>query len=110
MSVVPGTLSYYQTASWSPTKKVLEPRKSWTVSLSLEVANTKENLAKIKVVDMFGDSVDVKISVNSKKITVTPKQDYVEGVPYTLVIESGLQSATGAKLSNGTHMTFIFEE
>ncbi|MEK4530560.1 transglutaminase domain-containing protein [Solibacillus sp. FSL K6-1554] len=96
--------------SWAPLKKITEPLKSWTVTLSQEVANTPGNQSKITVVDMFGDEIDVDITIRKEKIMIKPNQNYVDGVPYTLVIDGGLQSNTGEKLPNRTHLTFMFGE
>lgn len=57
---------------------------------------------------MFGDPIDVTISFDGKKIIVTPQQNYEPDIPYTLVIEAGLQSAAGKTLSRGQHLQFTF--
>ena len=44
------------------------------------------------VFDMFGDSIDVTIKVDVKKIVVIPTEGYVADIPYTLVIAPILES------------------
>ena len=60
------------------------------------------------VFDMFGDSIDVTIKVDGKKIVVIPNEDYVADIPYTLVIAPISESKQGVKLKQGTHLTFTF--
>ena len=91
-------LSFEQSTPWEETPAVTSPRKSLDITLSQAVKNTEDNLQFIKVVDMFGDSVDVSIKVDGKKIIVTPNADYVADIPYTLVIAKGLESEQGVKL------------
>ena len=99
-------LSFDQTTPWKEIPTVTQPRKPWTITLSQAVKNTEDNLQFIKVVDMFGDPIDVSIKVEGKKIIVTPNVDYVADIPYTLVIAPGLEGEKGAKLQQGTHLTF----
>ena len=102
-------LSFDQTTPWEETPPVISPRKSWQIKLSQAMKNTEDNLRFIKVVDMFGDPIDVSIKVEGQKIIVTPNADYVADIPYTLVIAPGLESEQGAKLQQGTHLTFTFK-
>ena len=53
---------------------------------------------------MFGDSIDVTIKVDGKKIVVTPNKDYVADIPYTLVIAPISESKQSVKLKQGTHL------
>lgn len=102
-------LSFTGTSAWKQTIDVKTPRKPWTITLSQTVKNTPDNLKNIQVVDMFGDPVAVEIKIDGQKITVTPKNDYVPDIPYTLVIQSGLENEKGVKLQQGVHLTFYFK-
>ena len=100
------TLTFDDTVVWTPIKSVKDAMKVWTVQLSQDVLNTSDNLQQIEVVDMFGDSVNVAIQVDGKTITVTPVVSYIEEVPYTLVIKSGLKNANGQTIKQGVHLQF----
>lgn len=101
-------LSFAGTNAWKQTVDVKTPRKPWTIKLSQKLKNTKENMQFIKIVDMFGDPVDVSIKIDGQTIIVTPNADYVADIPYTLVIQSGLESEQGVKLQQGIHLTFTY--
>ena len=102
-------LSFAGTNAWNQTIDVKTPRKPWTITLSQTVKNTKDNLKNIEVVDMFGDPVDVSIKVDGKTIIVTPNADYVADIPYTLIIQPGLENEQDVKLQQGTNLTFYFK-
>lgn len=103
------SLSFAGTNAWNETIDVKNPRKPWTITLSQTVKNTQDNLKNIQVVDMFGDPVNVSIKIDGKTITVTPNTEYVADIPYTLVIQPALENEQGAKLQQGTHLTFTFK-
>ena len=103
-------LTFNQTTAWKEKTEVSEAKKSWSVKLSQPIKNNEQNLKNIQVVDMFGDAVDVTVTVEKgNTIRVTPKANYVEEIPYTLVILADLENDKGVKLSKGTHLTFTFE-
>lgn len=96
--------------AWSETsKKTTNPYKPWTVSLSTPVAHTVANAKCIKVYDMFGEELNVTVSLNGKKITVTPEEAYEVGVPYTLSINKSLTSQSGKQLKKDLYVQFQFE-
>lgn len=101
-------LSFAGSNAWKQTVDVKTPRKPWTIKLSQKLKDTKENMQFIKIVDMFGDPVDVSIKIDGQTIIVTPTTDYVADIPYTLVVQPGLESEQGVKLQPGIHLTFTF--
>ena len=63
---------------------------------------TKHSINELDVLCFGG------IKIDGQKIIVTPNNDYVADIPYTLVIQPGLESEQGVKLQQGTHLTFTF--
>lgn len=103
-------LTFNQTTAWKENTTVREAQKSWVVKLSQTINNTPNNLQNVRVVDMFGEEIAVSITIeDGKTIRVTPKENYIAGIPYTLVINANLETEQGKKLGKGTHLTFTFE-
>lgn len=91
-------------------KTTTNPYKRWTVSLSTPVAHTVANAKCIKVYDMFGEELNVTVSLNGKQITITPEEAYEADVPYTLFINKALTSQSGKQLKQDLYMQFKFEK
>ena len=102
------TLSFGEKPEYAPKREVEDERKPWTVTMSMEVKNTTSNLAKLRVVDMFGDPVQTKIEIKGDQIIVTPLQNYVASIPYTLVIDEGLENVSGERMRKGAYLKFSF--
>lgn len=97
--------------AWAATpKKTTNALKPWTISLSTSVAHTVQNAKYIKVYDMFGEEIEVEVSLNGKKITVTPQQQYEPEMMYTLSIDKNLTSQSGKKLKKDLYVQFQFEQ
>lgn len=96
--------------AWAATpKKTTNALKPWTISLSTPVAHTVQNAKYIKVYDMFGEEIEVEVSLNGKQITVTPQQQYEPEMMYTLSIDKNLTSQSGKKLKKDLYVQFQFE-
>ncbi|RIJ69383.1 transglutaminase domain-containing protein [Rummeliibacillus sp. POC4] len=93
------------TEATKTTKNALKP---WTVSLSASVANTVANKKAIKVYNMFGEELEVKVTLDGKKVTITPQQQYEPEMLYTLLISKELTSQSGKKLKNDIYVKFTF--
>lgn len=76
-----------------------DPTKTWTISFNDAVGADAQNLQKIYVqsANLIKHQVSIKISADSKKVTVKPKNPYLFGNTYTLVIPKDFQSAKGSK-------------
>lgn len=104
------SLTFNDSTAWTSVPKVNDVKKPWTIQLSQEVLNTPENLKQIVLLDMFGDPIDSSVRVDGKKITVTPMNNYIEGIPYTLVIKSNLKNSNNQTLDKGIHLQFKYQK
>lgn len=77
------------------------PTKSWTISFNDAVASDEQNRQKIYVTTANKEifEVSINLSADSKKVIVEPKNPYIFGTTYTLVIPQDFQSANGSKLN-----------
>ncbi|SOB90771.1 uncharacterized protein DUF5050 [Ureibacillus xyleni] len=96
----------FDTIQWETARKITNPKKEWKINLNQEVANTAANKSQIRIVDMFGESISATVTINGKQIVVTPLNEYVANVPYTLIVDKGLLSVDGTKVKNGVHLEF----
>lgn len=104
-------LTFSNSTAYVPTTAIsVTQQKQWTVTFSQSVQDSQTNRAKLKVVDMFGEPVDVTIAINNDKVVIIPKNSYIADTNYTLVVEAGLVSGDGKQtLTKGTHYTFQFK-
>lgn len=103
------SLTFNDTVAHGNTRLIADSKKPWSIQLSQEVMNTPENLKQIELVNLFGEPVDVSIQAKDQTITVIPKGNYIEDIPYTLVIKPGLQNTDGDSLKQGEHLQFIYQ-
>lgn len=62
------SLTFNDSTAWTSVPKVNDVKKPWTIQLSQEVLNTPENLKHIVLLDMFGDSIDISVRVDGKRL------------------------------------------
>ena len=103
-------LTFDNTTKWAETKQISNPQKQWTITLSQPVKDIAANTEKIEIVNMFGERVNTTVDISDTKIIVTPLTNYVKGIPYTLIIQAGLENVTNQQLQRGTHLQFILTE
>ncbi len=84
--------------------------KEWEVSFNEELAPESVNDSTVFVKNQFGRTVSVEVNLSSdqKRITVTPSQMYVPGVEYMIYV-SGIESASNEVLSPSVKVPFIIE-
>lgn len=103
-------LTFDNSKAWSEPQTTKVANKSWTVTLSNELSNSSANKDKVKIVDMFGEPVQVEVTIKGNTITIKPTTSYVADIPYTLVIEKGLENTRGKQLHSGLHLQFTFKQ
>ncbi|RUL49812.1 transglutaminase domain-containing protein [Lysinibacillus antri] len=100
------SLTFIGMVQWDQPRIITDAYKAWKINLNQEIANTSSNKSNIQIIDMFGDPVEVNISINGKQIVITPVNSYVAKVPYTLLVKPGLLSGDGAKLNTSVYLKF----
>lgn len=90
------------------------PAKVWSVSFSNNVDFNFVNSKYIYVKDIYGNSVDVELSVNPqnrKQVIVKPKQGkYILGKTYVLTICKGFSDENGNKTGQDFSMQFSIKK
>lgn len=105
MSIIPD--SAISANSDSP-QLIVGQKEDWTITFNDAVLDDDTNLNKISVQSAKGESVDHSISLSTdlEKIIVKPKNPYLFGNTYTLVIPEGFESEKGVKTSTEVRHTF----
>lgn len=103
-------LTFDSTTKWAETTQISNPQKQWTITLSQPVKDIAANTKKIEIVNMFGERVSTTVDISDTKIIITPLTNYVKGIPYTLIIQAGLENINNQQLQRGTHLQFILTE
>lgn len=98
-----------ETPAYSAQKVTANALKTWTVTLSARLEESAMNESKVVIYDMLGNEVESEVSIDGKKIRVTPLQPYSEDIPYTLYIKKELKSVSGKELKNDLYVSFRLE-
>lgn len=98
-----------ETPAYSAQKVTANALKTWTVTLSARLEESAMNESKVVIYDMLGNEVESQVSIDGKKIRVTPLQPYSEDIPYTLYIKKELKSVSGKELKNDLYVSFRLE-
>ena len=88
-----------------------DPVKPWTVTFNGAVGSDENNLKRIYVQSPDNTKIEIsyKISADLEKVTVIPKNPYIFGDTYSLVIPKGFKSAQGKETTEDTTMAFQIE-
>lgn len=88
-------------------KPITDPMKDWTISFSDTVNEPVDpNAIYITSANNQNHDVSIRLSADSTKIIVEPKNPYLFGTEYTLVIPQSFASAKGQKLKEEVTMPF----
>lgn len=103
------TVGTAATTQWEAPVKVVQPNKTWSITLSSAV--NSNSLGAVYVIGEDGKKVATEVSLapNNDRVVVVkaPKQGYALSKTYTLYIDQTLTSKSGvAILKNGTKMPF----
>lgn len=92
---------------WSNSpKETKDEWKPWTVTLSMELENSSDNLSNLQVVNIFGEAIKVDIKIEGKKVIITPLEQYKKDILYRLMINKELRSVKGKTLNKDLYMEF----
>lgn len=99
-------VSYPNSKQWRDKQYITNPRKQWTLTLNDTIQAGTDLSKHIWMEDMFGEKVATNIEYLNGRVVITPTNDLVTEIPYTIVIKDTLKNAAGKKLKRAVHLPF----
>jgi len=78
---------HHETKKWNTLPIVKDKSKDWTLMFNQPLSDNVLQSDHVQVVDEQGESIEVDLTIDGAKLTVTPTSEYEEGIVMTFRIE-----------------------